>query len=213
MLAAPVCGQRGLGRLAAILPRFGNGRWPTSSGGGEAMIVADSITIFVGSAVRTRWAAKPSVYNRLPHVPRTWGPSRARSSSGPGKPRRSARNGLPMSPSWGAGPTSRPAWQPGTAPAEKPGEQGGGVRGPGGCRGGAGDSEDDRIMPKDKWRSTRLRVILPGSASLTRQARGGSRPWRPNRRTHRVYSGRCDWSVGLERQPLDRNGQVSEIVR
>ncbi len=38
---------------------------------GEAMIVADSITIFVGSAVRTRWGAKPSADNRLSHVQRT----------------------------------------------------------------------------------------------------------------------------------------------
>ena len=39
---------------------------------GEAMIVADSITSFVGYAVRTRWGAKPSVCHRLPHVQRTW---------------------------------------------------------------------------------------------------------------------------------------------
>jgi len=41
------------------------------------MIVADSITILVRSAVRTRWDAKPSAYHRLPHVQRTWTPGQA----------------------------------------------------------------------------------------------------------------------------------------
>ncbi len=48
---------------------------------GEAMIVADSITIFVGSAVRTKWAGKPSVCHRLPHVQRTWGHPAKRQAS------------------------------------------------------------------------------------------------------------------------------------
>ena len=36
------------------------------------MIVAFSRAVIIGSAVRTRWAVKPSVYHRLPHVQRTW---------------------------------------------------------------------------------------------------------------------------------------------
>ncbi len=54
---------------------MGQGTWmggPPPLEVGEPMNVADSITIFVRSAVRTGSAAKPSVCHRLPHLQRTW---------------------------------------------------------------------------------------------------------------------------------------------
>jgi hypothetical protein len=41
---------------------------PPSPETGDAMIVTDSISVPVASAVRTRWVSEPSVFHRVPHV-------------------------------------------------------------------------------------------------------------------------------------------------